>query len=125
MQSVDRNRLVLDALLMAVLRRKHRKQVIIHSDQGSQFTSNAWKTFCKNHNLILSKSRSGNCLDNAVIESFYSTLKKEKIKGKVYKTRNQAKLDIFEYIETFYNNKRKHSYIGFLSHKNFEKQSVT
>ncbi|MBW1615688.1 MAG: IS3 family transposase, partial [Deltaproteobacteria bacterium] len=52
-------------------------------------------------------------------------LKKEKIKGKVYKTRNQAKLDIFEYIETFYNNKRKHSYIGFLSPKNFEKQSVT
>jgi putative transposase len=121
MQSVAKNKLVLDALLMAVSRRQPKKQVIIHSDQGSQFTSNDWKAFCKNHNLILSMSRTGNCLDNAVIESFYSTLKKEKIKGKVYKTRNQAKLDIFEYIETFYNNKRKHSYIGFLSPKNFEK----
>jgi putative transposase len=62
---------------MAVLRKKHRKQVIIHSDQGSQFTSNAWKTFCKNYNLVLSMSRTGNCLDNAVIEFFYSSLKKK------------------------------------------------
>jgi len=125
MQSVATNKLVLDALLMAVLRRQPKQQVIIHSDQGSQFTSNDWKAFCKNHNLILSMSRRGNCLDNAVIESFNSTLKKEKIKGQVYKTRNKAKLDIFEYIETFYNTKRRHSYIGFLSPINFENQFVT
>jgi putative transposase len=125
MQSAPTNKLVLNALLMAVLRRQPKQQVVIHSDQGSQYTSNQWKDFCKKHNLIISMSKKGNCLDNAVIESFYSTLKKEIIKGKVYKTHNQAKLDIFEYIETFYNTKRKHSYIGFLSPINFEAKSVT
>lgn len=125
MQSAAKSKLVLDALSMAILRRQPKKPVIIHSDQGSQYASDEWKTFCKKHNLILSMSRKGNCLDNAVIESFNSTLKKEKIKGQVYKTRNQAKLDIFEYIETFYNNKRRHSYIGFISPNNFENQFVT
>ena len=125
MQNSPTNKLVSDALLMAILKRQPKKQVIIHSDCGSQYTSNQWKNFCKKHNLILSMSRKGACLDNAVIESFYSTLKKEVIKGKVYKTRNQAKSDIFEYIETFYNAKRKHSYIGFLSPKNFENKFVT
>lgn len=125
MRNSAKNNLVSDALLMAIMRRQPKKQVIIHSDQGSQYTSNQWKSFCKKHNLILSMSRKGACLDNAVIESFYSSLKKEIIKGKVYKTRNQAKLDIFEYIETFYNTKRKHSYIGFLSPNNFENKFVT
>ena len=125
MRNSAKNNLVLDALLMAIMRRQPKQKVIIHSDQGSQYTSNQWKSFCEKHNLILSMSRKGACLDNAVIESFYSTLKKEIIKGKVYKTRNQAKSDIFEYIETFYNIKRKHSYIGFLSPKNFEKHFVT
>ena len=125
MQNAPTNKLALDALLMAILQRQPKKQVIIHSDCGSQYTSNQWKNFCEKHNLIISMSRKGACLDNAVIESFYSTLKKEVIKGKVYKTRNQAKLDIFEYIETFYNTKRKHSYINFLSPKNFENNFVT
>ena len=123
MQSAANSKLVLDALLMAVLRRQPKQEVIIHSDQGSQYISDNWKSFCKKYNLTLSMSRRGNCLDNAVIESFNSTLKKEKIRGQIYKTRKQAKLDIFEYIETFYNTKRKHSYIGFLSPLDFEIQN--
>lgn len=125
MQNAPTNKLALDALSMALLRRQPKQQVIIHSDQGSQYTSNQWKDFCKKHNLILSMSKKGNCLDNAVIESFYSTLKKELIKKQVYKTLNQAKSDIFQYIETFYNTKRKHSYIGFLNPIDFENHFVT
>ena len=125
MQSAPTNRLVLNALSMALLRRQPKQKIIIHSDQGSQYTSNQWKNFCKKHNLILSMTKKGNCLDNAVIESFYSSLKKEIIKGQVYKTRNLAKLDIFEYIETFYNSNRRHSYIGWISPKDFEKQFIT
>lgn len=77
MQSAPTNKLVLNALLLAVLRRQPKQQVIIHSDQGSQYTSNQWKDFCKKHNLIISMSKKGNCLDNAVIESFYSTFLKK------------------------------------------------
>ena len=79
--------IVLDALLMAVWRRRPNEPVIIHSDQGSQYSSGDWQKFCQKHNLIPSMSRRGNCWDNAVAESFFSSLKKERIKKRIYKTR--------------------------------------
>ena len=100
--------LVLDALLMALLRRNPKNKVLVHSDQGSQYTSHEWQTFLKHHNLESSMSRRGNCHDNAVAESFFQLLKRERIKKKIYLSREEAKSDIFEYIEMFYNSKRRH-----------------
>ena len=94
--------LVVDAILMAVWRRKPKQQVIIHSDQGTQYGGNDWLRFCRQHNLEPSMSRRGNCWDNAVVESFFGSLKKERIKKRVYKTREMARADIFDYIEVFY-----------------------
>jgi putative transposase len=120
-----RTNIVLDALLMAVWRRKPTQRVIIHSDQGSQFTSEAWQSFLKQHNLEASMSRRGNCYDNAVAESFFHLLKTERIRRKTYKTRRQARQDVFDYIELFYNPKRKHGYNGMLSPVDFERQQKT
>ena len=80
--------IVLDALLMAIWRRKPDSRVLIHSDQGTQYGSDDWQRFCREHNLDPSMSRRGNCWDNAVAESFFSSLKKERIKKRVYKTRD-------------------------------------
>jgi putative transposase len=112
--------LVLDALLMAVWRRKPKQPVIMHSDQGSQYGSDDWIRFCKAHKLDPSMSRRGNCWDNAVAESFFSSLKKERVKRQVYRTRDLAKADIFEYIEMFYNRTRRHSHLGGVSPEAFE-----
>jgi len=114
--------LVLQALLMAVWRRKPTEQVLIHSDQGSQFTSMEWASFLKQHNLEHSMSRRGNCHDNAVAESFFNLLKRERIRRRTYKTREDARRDVFDYIEMFYNPKRKHARNGMLSPVEFEKQ---
>jgi len=115
--------LVIDALLMAVWRRKPQGQVVIHSDQGSQYGSDDWLRFCKEHDLKPSMSRRGNCWDNAVIESFFSSLKKERIKKRIYKTRDLARADVFDYIEVFYNRKRRHSHLGGVSPEAFEQAS--
>ena len=112
--------LVLDALLMALWRRKPQNKVLIHSDQGSQYTSHEWQTFLKHHNLESSMSRRGNCHDNAVAESFFQLLKRERIKKKIYLSRDEAKSDIFEYIEMFYNSKRRHGSIGQCSPLEYE-----
>ncbi len=112
--------IVLDALLMAVWRRKPKQAVIIHSDQGSQFGSDDFARWCKDNNLVPSISRRGNCYDNAVAESFFSNLKKERVKRKIYATREEAKSEIFEYIEVFYNRKRWHSHLNQLSPMVFE-----
>lgn len=112
--------IVLDALLMSVWRRKPEHPVIIHSDQGSQFGSDDFARWCKENRLIPSMSRRGNCYDNAVAESFFSNLKKERIKRKIYATREDAKSDIFEYIEIFYNRKRRHSHLDQVSPMAFE-----
>ncbi|AXX98081.1 IS3 family transposase [Profundibacter amoris] len=114
--------LVLQALLMAVWRRKPTGNVLIHSDQGSQFTSMEWASFLKHHNLEHSMSRRGNCHDNAVAESFFNLLKRERIRRRAYKTREDARRDIFDYIEMFYNPKRKHARNGMLSPVEFERQ---
>jgi len=115
--------LVLDALLMAVWRRKPKQPVIMHSDQGSQYGSDDWIRFCKAHKLDPSMSRRGNCWDNAVAESFFSSPKKERIRKQVYRTRDLAKADIFEYIEMFYNRTRRHSHLGGVSPEVFEAAS--
>ncbi len=111
--------LVLDALLMAVRRRKP-IHTLIHSDQGSQFGSDAWRRFCQAHHLEPSMSRRGNCWDNAVAESFFSSLKKERIKKRIYTTREVARAEIAEYIEMFYNRTRRHSHLSGVSPEAFE-----
>ncbi len=114
--------LVLDALLMAVRRRKP-QHVLIHSDQGSQFGSDAWRRFCRAHHLEPSMSRRGNCWDNAVAESFFSSLKKERIRKRIYQTREIATAEVDEYIETFYNRTRRHSHLSGVSPEAFEAAS--
>jgi putative transposase len=114
--------LALNALLMAVWRRQPKQTVMVHSDQGSQFSSYDWQAFLKAHNLQQSMSRRGNCHDNAVAESFFQLLKRERIRRKTYVTREQARQDVFDYIEMFYNPKRRHSNNDRLSPVNYEKQ---
>ncbi|MCW8884751.1 MAG: IS3 family transposase [Motiliproteus sp.] len=122
MQSRITKELVLDSLLMAVWRRSPNSQVIVHSDQGSQYTSHDWQEFLKQHGLEGSMSRRGNCHDNAVAESFFQLLKRERIKKKVYATREHARSDIFDYIELFYNSKRRHGFNDQLSPIEYEQQ---
>lgn len=102
--------LVTQAMLLAVWRRKPKTMVIVHSDQGAQYTSDECQRFMKYHNIDPSISRRGNCYDNAVAESFFHSLKSERIKNRIYKTREEAKADIFDYIEWFYNTQRRHSH---------------
>jgi len=116
--------LVLDALMMAVWRRKPKQEVIVHSDQGSQYGSDDWKRFCDANQLLPSMSRRGNCWDNAVAESFFSSLKKERIRKRIYKTRDLARGDVFDYIEAFYNRTRRHSHLGGVSPEAFERASI-
>jgi putative transposase len=112
--------LALDALLMAVWRRKPAGRVVVHSDQGSQHGSDDFKRFCHAHNLEPSMSRRANCRENAVAESFFSSLKKERIRKRIYKTRDLARADVFDYIEVFYNRTRRHSHLGGVSGEAFE-----
>ncbi|MEP5946496.1 MAG: IS3 family transposase [Marinomonas sp.] len=120
MQSRMTADLALQALLAAVWRRKPRQEVMIHSDQGSQFTGREWQSFLGKHNLVASMSRRGNCHDNAVAESFFQLLKRERIRRRTYLTRDAASRDVFEYIEMFYNPTRKHTNNGMLSPVNYE-----
>jgi len=121
--SMERD-LMLDALLMAVRRRRPAQPLIIHSDQGSQYGSDDWARFCKAHNISPSMSRRGNCYDNAAAESFFSSLKKERVRRTIYPTRQDARADLFDYIEVFYNRTRRHSHLGQVSPMAFEKASV-
>ncbi|WP_085954031.1 IS3 family transposase [Citrobacter freundii] len=122
MQSRMTKDIVLNALLMAIWRRNPLKQVMVHSDQGSQYTSHEWQSFLKSHGLEGSMSRRGKCHDNAVAESFFQLLKRERIKKKIYGTREEARSDIFDYIEMFYNSKRRHGSSNQMSPTEYENQ---
>lgn len=114
--------LVLQALVSAIWKRKPAAGLIIHSDQGSQFTSSDWLSLLKQHGIVPSMSRRGNCHDNAVAESFFSALKKERIKRRIYPTRDEAHSDVFNYIEMFYNPIRRHGSAGDLAPVEFERR---
>jgi putative transposase len=107
--------LTTDALMQAVKRERPSKGLIHHSDRGKQYASYAYQELLDQYGLQSSMSRSGNCYDNAYIESFWSTLKKELVYGEKYLTRRDARLSIFEYIEVFYNRIRKHSALSYKS----------
>lgn len=116
-------KLVMDALLMAIWRRRPQAGVIFHSDRGSQYCSNDFQGILSSHKMVSSMSRKGNCWDNAVAESFFGSLKQERVYLSKYETREMARRDIIDYIEMFYNSKRKHSYLGNVSPKEFEERN--
>lgn len=116
-----RRHLVINALLMAVWARQPKTSVLVHSDQGSQYGSADYLAFMKANNLEPSMSRRGNCHDNAVAESFFATFKKRVTKRKIYATREDAKREIFNFIEMFYNPVKRHSHTGGVSPVQFEK----
>ncbi len=122
MHSRIKKELVLNALLMAVWRRKPGSLVTVHSDQGSQYTSHDWQAFLDANNLQASMSRRGNCHDNAVAESFFQLLKRERIKRHIYSTRDDARRDVVDYVEMFYNSRRRHGFNEMLSPVEYEKQ---
>ncbi|ODA33059.1 transposase [Veronia pacifica] len=122
MKSRITKELALDALLMAIWRRSPIDKILVHSDQGSQYTSHDWDNFLSQHDLEASMRRKDNCHDNAVAESCFQLLKRECIKRKTYSTREEARVDIFEYIEMFYNVKRRHSSNDQMSPVEYEKQ---
>jgi len=111
--------LVLNPVLMAVRRRRPRG-TMIHSDQGTQYGCDAWRRFCRSNHQEPSMSRKGDCWDNAVAESFFSSLKKERIKKQIYKNRELAVADLAHYIDVFYNSTRRHSHLGGVSPEQFE-----
>lgn len=111
--------LVLDAVIKAV-RARRAKQTVIHSDQGSQYGSDDWRRFCQRNRLEPSMSRRGNCWDNAVAESFFASLKKERIKKRIYVNRATATEDVRDYIDSFYNPVRRHRHLGGVSPDFFE-----
>ena len=114
--------LVTDALLMAIWRRGKPDALLHHSDRGSQYSSDQFQRLMADNGVVCSMSRSGNVWDNAAMESFFSSLKTERIGKKVYRTRDDARADVFDYIERFYNTVRRHSTIGYVSPVEFERK---
>lgn len=115
-----KTRLVEDALTMALWRRKPSEGTIHHSDRGSQYCSESFQRLLVKHGFVCSMSGSGNCYDNAVMESFYHTLKVELVHDQNYSSRDEARKAIFDYIEVFYNRQRLHSSLGYQSPMKFE-----
>jgi putative transposase len=115
--------LVIDALNMAISQRLPEGALIHHSDRGSQYTSDDFRDALKKHGIDCSMSARGNCYDNAVVESFFGLLKRERVNRTRYLTRDEAKADIFDYIERFYNRKRRHGYLGNISPATFEERN--
>ena len=115
--------LVTDALMMAIWRRGKPDALLHHSDQGSQYTSEQFQRLMADNGVICSMSRSGNVWDNAAMESLFSLPKTGRIACKTYRTRNQAKAEVFDYIERFYNPTRRHSTLGYLRPMDFERQA--
>lgn len=117
--------IVTDALTMARFRRKPAPGVLHHSDRGSQYASRAFQDKLADYGMICSMSRKGNCWDNAPSESWFNSLKNERVHGRRYATRAEATADIFEYIEVFYNRKRRHSTLGYKSPTQFMKDWIS
>lgn len=124
MSERNNTKLVIDALRMATGRRQIQSPVILHSDQGSTYAAVDYQKLIKHHGMLASMSRKGECYDNAVAESFFGTLKTEWVDDADYRTREQAKQSLFEYIEVFYNRQRRHSYLGYLSPSEFERANA-
>jgi putative transposase len=114
--------LVCDALTMAIWQRQPAKGLIVHSDQGAQYASHAYRHLIEKHGFVGSMSRKGNCWDNAVSESFFGTLKQERVQWRHYQTRREAIADIRDYIVMHYNEKRLHSYLDYVSPNDYERE---
>ena len=114
------SQLVIDALLMAIWRRGRPNELLHHSDQGSQYTSEDFQRVLAAQGIVCSMSRRGDCWDNAAMESFFSTLKTERASRTIYRTRDEARADVFDYVERFYNPRRRHSTLQYLSPVRFE-----
>ncbi len=125
MKSALTRDLVLDALLMTIWRRCPKQPVIVHSDQGSQYGGDDAVRFFRGHGLVPSMSRRGNCFDNAVAESFFGSLKMERIRRRIYRSREETRADVFDYIEVFYNRIRRHSHLGQMSPHAFEQGTLS
>ena len=117
-------RMVVDALKMAVDARQPEGSVVHHSDRGAQYTSDDFQDELAKHGIECSMSGTGNCYDNAVAESFFGLLKRERVNRTRYRTRDEARADVFDYIEVFYNRRRRHGYLGNISPADFEKRSA-
>ena len=112
--------LVCDALKMAIWQRKPKRGLIVHSDRGSQYASHDYRKLLQMYGCIGSMSRKGNCWDNAVAESFFGSLKQERVQWRHYQTRYEAQQDILNYISMFYNSYRLHSFLGYANPSQFE-----
>ena len=121
MQPTMTAQLVLDALVMALWRRGKPTELLHHSDQGSQYTSEDFQRLLSAEGITCSMSRRGDCWDNSAVESFFASLKKERVYRTTYPTRDAARADIFDYIEAFYNSRRRHSTLGQVSPNEFER----
>lgn len=115
---------VLAALQMALTHRRPRPGLVHHTDQGATYTSGAYRRRLRETGLVASMSRKGNCYDNAVVESFFSTLKNELVHDQTFHTREEAQVAVFEFIEVFYNRQRLHQTLGYVSPVHFEERSV-
>ena len=116
--------LATDALTMALLHRRPQPGLIHHTDQGCQYAATAYRQVLTQHGLVASMSRRGNCYDNAVAESFFSTLKNELVHDRTFQTRDEARSQVFEFIEVFYNRQRLHQTLGYVSPAAFEARRV-
>lgn len=118
------SKLAQQALLNALEQRSIGKGVLLHSDRGKEYYAHEFQSLLKSHDMVSSMSRKGNCYDNAVVESFFHSLKVELVHHSDYRSRNEARASLFDYIEVFYNRRRKHSYLEYLSPVEFENANV-
>lgn len=124
MSSRMKAQLVCDALTMAVWQRRPEAGLVAHSDRGSQYASKGYRRLLKAHGFEGSMSRKGDCWDNAVVESFFGSLKQERVQWRSYQTRHEAQQDVLNYITMFYNSHRLHSYLGYKSPNQYEAEMV-
>ena len=115
--------IVVDAMKMALNHRRPSSDLIHHSDRGSQYLSDDFQDLLEQHDITCSMSDKGSCYDNAVVEAFFASLKRERTKRRKYRTREEARADVFDYIERFYNRQRRHGYVGNISPAEFEERT--